>query len=579
MSIEGPKNVPGNGNPGGTEELTEEQKKKAAEDKAKADAAQTDADIQDGLNGKKSGTPASNNAGSSQTTVGGGLQGSGGFGYGGIFGNTTLNVDQQQLNDLTNKLLNFTMSAGSLPFGLGQSAMQNSIGAWFQAIMNCFQFTNTTTTVSGGTSATIAASSGTTTLIDTNKVPEGYTQTAKAGVFSKDGKFYKYENFKIVECKEDGSALTEAAPADSNPADSSPAPASTEPETPATPTKPSSPKKETTKSEAKPASASSISQKDEDYQTYGNGNICKKKGDASGARYVKHNGQWVKIDKWGENGVYTIGNSIYNSNGVTTGQNKRSFNAILSSFTSKSSMDTNALINNSKNLDKNTVLSNLSGLDKNKYNISTNSNGSISITDKSSNKLVCTFNFNSDGKIKSVENSGNSGRVGVDYKYGSNGKLAEASATNSYGVTSINTKVTYNADGSTTTSNNRWVQRGTQGGSWVADKISVTNKHYSGTSYDTNRPKTLAAASGGTIPKIDANVAGYSTQGGEHISLNGGSLYKETNGSYRFVKGGTTWYYDKSGNCTKRVVSTSEDTKTYTYQDKKYSVTTEIKRK
>ncbi|MBR1907990.1 hypothetical protein IJ818_03540 [bacterium] len=237
MSIKGPENVPGNGGAGGAEELTEEQRRQQEAARAQADQDRAADALRDNLSGNRGGTPGADNAGGTtigggQATVGGGAQGLGGFGYGGIFGNTTLNVDQQQLNDLTNKFFNYTMNIGSLPFGIGTQAMQNSIGAWFQAIMNCFQFTNTTTTVSGGGTFSIGGGStvaggggGTTTLIDTKKAPEGYTQTSKEGVFSKDGKFYKYENFQLVECKEDGSALTAAA----DPADNADPPAQADP--------------------------------------------------------------------------------------------------------------------------------------------------------------------------------------------------------------------------------------------------------------------------------------------------------------------------------------------------------------
>ena len=223
MSIEGPKKASVGTENGGTEGLTEEQKQKAAEEKAKADAAKTDSDIQNGLNGKKDGASQASGAGSAggggNTTIGGaGVQGSGGFGYGGIFGNTSLNVDQEQLNDLTNKFFNFTMNCGSLPFGIGTQAMQNSFGAWFQAIMNCFQFTNTTTTISGGTNVTVGggqtvvSGGGETRLSDKSKAPSGYTGTDVAGVFAKDNKYYKYadNSYQLVECKADGSALAGA---------------------------------------------------------------------------------------------------------------------------------------------------------------------------------------------------------------------------------------------------------------------------------------------------------------------------------------------------------------------------------
>lgn len=199
-------------------------------------------------NGNGAGTGAGNDIGNMLGGYGnGGNVQMGDFGYGGVFSNQSLDVDQAQLNDLSNKFFNFTMSAGALPFGIGTAAMQNSIGNWFQAFMNCFKFSGSTQTVNGGYqgfSATnvngvyardgkyykpdangnmqeckqdgSALDAGRASQPDapsapangTGNVPDGYTATGTDGVYTKDGKYYHYVNGALKECNADGSAIS-----------------------------------------------------------------------------------------------------------------------------------------------------------------------------------------------------------------------------------------------------------------------------------------------------------------------------------------------------------------------------------
>lgn len=219
MSIKGNGSVQGAGGGNKPENAEELRQKQAAEqDRAAQQGAASDqAELANGLNGQdradnngrtgagnagttgaENGTTAGNGAGTASTagnnplaSIFGGAAGSlqmGGLGYGGVFGNQSLEVDQAQLNDLSNKFYNYTQACGSMPFGIGTAAMQNSIGNWFQAFMNCFKFSGSTQTVSGGY--------------------QGFSATSVSGVFARDGKYYKQDaNGNMVECKQDGSAL------------------------------------------------------------------------------------------------------------------------------------------------------------------------------------------------------------------------------------------------------------------------------------------------------------------------------------------------------------------------------------
>ena len=267
MSIKGNGGVQGAGGGNKPESAEELKKKQAAEqDRAAQQGAAADqAELTDGLtgqdragngngngnrvgNGNGAGTGAGNEIGNMLGGYGnGGNVQMGGFGYGGVFSNQSLDVDQAQLNDLSNKFFNFTMSAGALPFGIGTAAMQNSIGNWFQSFMNCFKFSGSTQTVHGGyqgfsatnvngvytrdgkyykpdangnmqeckqdgsaldagrTSQPVAPSAP---ASGTGNVPDGYTATGTDGVYTKDGKYYHYVNGALVECNADGSAIS-----------------------------------------------------------------------------------------------------------------------------------------------------------------------------------------------------------------------------------------------------------------------------------------------------------------------------------------------------------------------------------
>ena len=267
MSIKGNGGVQGAGGGNKPESAEELKKKQAAEqDRAAQQGAAADqAELTDGLtgqdragngngngnrvgNGNGAGTGAGNDIGNMLGGYGnGGNVQMGGFGYGGVFSNQSLDVDQAQLNDLSNKFFNFTMSAGALPFGIGTAAMQNSIGNWFKAFMNCFKFSGSTQTVHGGyqgfsatnvngvytrdgkyykpdangnmqeckqdgsaldagrTSQPVAPSAP---ANGTGNVPDGYTATGTDGVYTKDGKYYHYVNGALVECNADGSAIS-----------------------------------------------------------------------------------------------------------------------------------------------------------------------------------------------------------------------------------------------------------------------------------------------------------------------------------------------------------------------------------
>jgi len=544
MSIKGPENVPGKGSAGGAEELTEEQRRQQEAAREQADQNRAAEALRDNLSGNRSGTPATDNsggvAGGGQAAVNGGAQGLGSFGYGGIFGNTTLNVDQQQLNDLTNKFFNFTMTAGSLPFGLGSAAMGNSIGAWFQAIMNCFQFTNTTTTVAGGGNVTLGngqtvASSSGTTLIDTNKAPEGYTQTATAGVFSKDGKFFKYENFQLIECKEDGSALTAVVdPADnanpaSQPAQDTPAPS-------VTPAKQNH--------QQKPAQTT-ISQKDSDYEKIGKGNICKLKNGSSGKFYVKHQGRYIECTPT-ENGSYKIGDKVYNTNGRSASVNLNTVTNTITKFTNMSSSASELGKSGIEVLDKNSFVDAISKLDKNRYTVYNNGN-SISIIDKNnkSSRNFCSFTFDESGKIKRVDSSNNYGSQNVSFKYNERGGLVSKTATNSYKAPHEQYEEKHN-NGVIVRTYSKWA--GGTNGSYKPYAVRTYGEKV-------ETPITFAKLNNGqNIPQINPGVSGYSSEGGEHISFNGGTLYKN-DGGYRFVKGGITYNFDSSGRITKIIKS------------------------
>ncbi len=224
MSIKGNGGVQGAGGGNKPENAEELKKKQAAEqDRAAQQGAAADqAELTNGLNGQDrannnrqcncgcqgsgngngNGNGAGNGAGGANGAGnnnnignmlggygnGGNVQMGGGLGYAGIFGNQSLDVDQAQLTDLSNKFFNYTQACGNLPFGIGTAAMQNSIGNWFQAFMNCFKFSGSTQVVSGGY--------------------QGFSATNVNGVYARDGKYYKPDaNGNMVECKQDGSAL------------------------------------------------------------------------------------------------------------------------------------------------------------------------------------------------------------------------------------------------------------------------------------------------------------------------------------------------------------------------------------
>lgn len=290
MSIEGAKNVPGGADNGGAEGLTEEQKKALAEEKAKADAAKTSADLTKGLTGKdplKAGNEVLNGAG--------------------IFGNTGFSVDQEQLNDLTAKMYNQTMQMSAMPFGTGIAALQNSITAWFQAIMNCFHFNGSTSPQQGlfggglGGATSVVSSSGGTRLVDKTKTPDGYTATSNAGVFSKDGKFYKYEDgsYKLVECKADGTPLASQKPEG-------------EEGSPAVDTNPKTETKPTTKPEPKTKTEADYA-KEGGFVKLQNG--CYRGKD--GKFYKYENGSFTYYaDMMYKNGQHTVNGAIYNGDGT-----------------------------------------------------------------------------------------------------------------------------------------------------------------------------------------------------------------------------------------------------------------------
>lgn len=259
MSIKGNGGISGAGGSQKPEDA-EELKRKQQDEQARAEqqrAGNEQSELTDGLTGRDrahdcncgcKGAGAGNGAGNG-AGAGAGANGSGslfgfgagdaqmnnGFGFAGTFGSQSLDVDQEQLADLSNKFFNYTRACGDMPFGLGSYAMQNSIGNWFQAFMNCFKFTNTSTTVAGGANTNISASNGAgvgagdgTKVADgagdgnapvagagngagngngTGAVPEGYTSTGTAGVYSKDGKYYHSVNGAMVECNADGSEI------------------------------------------------------------------------------------------------------------------------------------------------------------------------------------------------------------------------------------------------------------------------------------------------------------------------------------------------------------------------------------
>jgi len=188
-----------------------------------------------------------------------------------IFGGSSMSVDQQKLNEVTQQMLDFSMKSVALPFGLSSVVMQNSIGQFFQSIMSCFKF-------------------------EPLKLP---TLPAAPAAPANPPANNPANN----------PADNSANPPANNPANNPAAnPAANPANNPANnPTKPTKPSATNT--------TSSVSQNDSDYATYGNGKIYKKKGDNSN-RYVKHNGQWTKIDGWADNGMYRIGNKWCSSNGV-----------------------------------------------------------------------------------------------------------------------------------------------------------------------------------------------------------------------------------------------------------------------
>ena len=504
-----PSNVSGNGgaSASGQPEISQEERQRQIQRFNELSVEQQDAALRYALNGSEAPSKNLNPT----------LDGAGIFGFG-----NAPTVDQQKLNEITNQMLNFTMSAGSLPFGMGTQAIENSIGQFFQAIMNCFKFEPLQ-------------------LPSTPAAPSAPTTPS-------------------TQAAESPAAETPAADPPATPADERP-----------------------TARPQNPSAQSQVSQKDSDYQRYGNGYLCTKKGDTSGARYIKHNGQWVKCTPMA-NGGYAIADAngkkvFYHANGKTTGQNQINFNRLIATL-GNNSANPDDIIKYAQGLDRNTVTSLVSRLDLNKYNIQ-NNNGAFCISDKSSGKTICEINFNEEGSIQSVSRSNDYGSINASFEYGSNNQLSKIKSVNSFTNPAKSTEVVYGSDGSSTTTHSKWVQRGTSGGSYVAEKTEVKGKPYNENDNNqaTSSPWSLSKIGGGSIPKVDISVSDYSTQGGEHIPYKGGTLYKNTDGSYKFVKGNETIYYDKEGNCTRRVISSDKETKTYKYHKNKYDVSTEFKAK
>ena len=518
MSIEGPKKASGGADNGGAEGLTEEQKQKAAEEKAKADAAKTDSDIQNGLNGKKDGASQASGAGSAggggNTTIGGaGVQGSGGFGYGGIFGNTSLNVDQEQLNDLTNKFFNFTMNCGSLPFGIGTQAMQNSFGAWFQAIMNCFQFTNTTNNVAGGNNFTIGGQ----TVVSGG----GETRLADRSTVAADN----------------GAGQAGASPAADGDDQSGTRPAGGGDEQAGT----------------RPAGGGrqqgAVQPK---YVKYGNGNLLKVEGDNN--RYVLKDGEYVKVDSWGKNGEYVIAGVRYNKDGnvikpktagasntvgspAKLGDNmQKGIDALVSKQFSKS--DLTSIVDSNPALYQ---------VDSSKTDAEGNTtivvkitkNGAPSMSSRYSHEYTMTFD--KAGRPTTIKGGTlDTGKV-FEIKYGENGNRSEMTqkpTTYSY-TTNYGQKWTYNEDGSQRSYEKYHMASGWSSTYKEIDESSTTSK------YAAEQSQLKAK-----MPVFSSETSGYSnvngkvkiTQG-DHVWTKSGDKFVKTNS-----KTGEVTTFDKDGN-------------------------------
>lgn len=399
MSIKGNGGVQGAGGnkPESAEEL--KQKQAAEQDRAAQQGAASDqAELANGLNGQNrtnnnggvgnngngttgtgngtGATGAGNGAGSGSgagndigNLLGGAGNGGsvqmGGFGYAGFFGNQSLEVDQAQLNDLSNKFFNYTQACGNMPFGIGTAAMQNSIGNWFQAFMNCFKFSGSTQTVSGGyqgysatnvngvyardgkyykpdangnmveckqdgsaldqttTTGTgsgtgTTAGTGTGTTSGAGNVPDGYQATNTAGVYSKDGKYYHYVNGALQECNADGTAIShqadDGAVAGKDKAHRSRHTLSS------TPTK----KKATTQETPAPKQKSADElAKDQGYKKLADGTYRK-----GGKSYKYANGRFeYAYDTKYKNGQYVKNGTIYNADGSKSDRSIRSTSA------------------------------------------------------------------------------------------------------------------------------------------------------------------------------------------------------------------------------------------------------------
>ncbi len=178
----------------------------------------------DGAAGNKSGNKAGNGAGNgSLSTFGFGFTGTGTdlsnswMNMGGGF-----EIDSNKMMKSAGLMGFISALGGMIPFGLGgllsQGALQASMASFMNAVKFNFDFSNLN--LSGDNTRTDdsegASDSGDAGSVDTSKVPDGYKKTNVDGVFEKDGKYYKYDdNKKLVECKQDGTALsTSAAPAD-----------------------------------------------------------------------------------------------------------------------------------------------------------------------------------------------------------------------------------------------------------------------------------------------------------------------------------------------------------------------------
>lgn len=476
-----PSNVSGNGgaSASGQPEISQEERQKQIQRFNELTVEQQNAALRYALSGSE--TPAKS---FNPTPDGAGIFG---------FGTSSPTVDQQKLNEITNQMFDFTMKASSMPFGIGARNIENSIGQFFQAIMNCFKFEPLQMPPLGGsTQASGGAQAG------------GGTQ-AGDGAQAGGG--------------------TQGTPAAQT-----------------TPTQPTAPAVET------PASSDASK-----YSKYGNGNLYKLDGD-SGNRYVLRDGEYVKVDRWSANGEHVIGGIRYDNDGKVITKPTVKSNTVKNSASLASNMDKGIDTLASQQFNK-SQLTALIDSNPNKYQLAstqTDANGIITmvVKIKSDNTPTMssgafsheyTLTFDKSGNPTSIKGANADSYKKFNIKYNNEGirtEMIQEPTTASY-TTNYGQRWTYNSDGSQSSYEKYHMKAGFASTSKVVDESSKTNKYGKGQS----QPK-------GKIPAFSSETAGYTNVNGSikitqgnHVWTKSGDKFVRTNS-----KTGEVTTFDKNGN-------------------------------